>query len=134
MTAHFPQCIFAAQSLPKAKASWLEFVLKDWFNNQLQRSLNYAIFDSRYTERPPSLAFGYVHTSYRLRRITSVPQCSRQFSQIEVLRLREALHAHSVYPSRPGVAFDLCPPQSQCFKTRYFVDQTVPFASFNPYL
>ena len=64
MPVHFTQRILAAQTLPKTKASGLEFVLKDWLDHQLQRSLNHAVFDSRYTERAPPLAFGYVHTSY----------------------------------------------------------------------
>jgi hypothetical protein len=35
MPVHFTQRIFAAQTLPKAEASWLEFVLKDRFDHQL---------------------------------------------------------------------------------------------------
>lgn len=74
MPAHFLQRIFAAQSLSKAVGSWLELMLKDRLNHQFQRSLNHAVFDNRYTERAPSFAFGYVHTSYRLRPIAPVPQ------------------------------------------------------------
>jgi hypothetical protein len=32
--------------------------------SRIQRSLNHAVFDNRYTERAPSFAFGYVHTPY----------------------------------------------------------------------
>lgn len=42
MPVNFTQRIFAAQTLPKAVASWLEFVLKDRLDHQLQRSLNHA--------------------------------------------------------------------------------------------
>ncbi len=69
MPVHLTQRILATQTLPKAKASGLEFVFKDWLDHQLQRSLHHAIFDSRYAERAPRLAFGYVYTSNGLRRV-----------------------------------------------------------------
>jgi hypothetical protein len=75
MPVHFTQRVFAAQTLPKAKASRLELVLKDWLDHQLQCRLDYAVFYSGYTERTLPLAFGYVHTPHRLRTIASVPQC-----------------------------------------------------------
>ena len=131
MPVHFTQRIFAAETLPKAKAPRLEFVLKDRLDHQLQRRLNRAVFDSRYAERALPLALGYVHTPYRLRAIAPVPQRSRQFGQIAVPPVRESLHAHPVHSRRPSVPFDLCPSQLQRFKTRYFVDQTMPFASLN---
>jgi putative transposase len=54
MPVHFTQRIFASETLPKAEAPWLEFVLKDRFDHQLQRRLHHAVFDSylgRYTHR-----------------------------------------------------------------------------------
>ena len=51
MPVHFAQRILAAKTLPEAVASWLEFMLKDWLDNQFQCRLNYTVFDSRYTER-----------------------------------------------------------------------------------
>jgi len=80
MPVHFAQRIFAAQTLPEAVASRLEFVLKDRLDHQLQRRLNHAVFDCRYTERALALALGYVHPSYRLRDIGSISQRARQFA------------------------------------------------------
>ena len=116
LPVHFPQRIFATQPLPKTVAPWLELMLKDRLNYQFQRSLNHAVFDNRYTERAPTFAFGYVHTSYRLRTIAPVPQRMRQFGQIAVSCLRESLHAHTVHTRRPGVPFDQCPAQLQRIK------------------
>src|SRR6266568_7641734 len=131
MPVHFTQRIFAAQTLPKAEAPRLEFVLKDRLDHQFQGRLNYAVLHSRYTEWTSSARIGYVHTSYRLRTIAPVLQRSRQFGQVKVPCLRESFHAHPVYSRRPGVPFDLCPSQPQRFKTRYFIDQTMPFAALN---
>jgi len=58
MPVHFTQRIFAPETLPKAEAPWLEFVLKDRFDHQLQRRLHHAVFDSRYTERALPLPLG----------------------------------------------------------------------------
>ena len=74
MPVYFAQRIFATQTLPKAKASWLELVLKDRLDHQLQGRLNYAILHGGYTERALPRAFGYVHTPHRLRTIATVPQ------------------------------------------------------------
>jgi hypothetical protein len=46
--------------------------------------------------------------------------------------LRESIHAHSIYPGCPSVAIDLCPPQTQRFKARYLVDQTVSTIAADP--
>jgi hypothetical protein len=131
MPVHFTQRVFAAQILPKAEAPRLELMLKDWLDHQFQGRLNYAVLHRRDTERTLPLALGYVHTSYRLRAIAPVPQRLRHFAQVAGPCLRESLHAHPVYARRPSVAFDLCPSQLQRFKTRYFIDQTMPFASPN---
>src|SRR5258708_24952988 len=131
MPVHFTQRIFAAQTLPKAEAPRLEFVLKDRLDHQLQRRLNHTVFYCRYTERALPLALGYIHTSYRLRTIASVPHRSPPFGQIIVPCVRESLHAHPVYSRRPSVPFNLCPTQPQRFKARHFVDQTMPFATLN---
>ena len=53
---HFPQRIFAAQTLPKAEAPRLEFVLKDRLDHQFQGRLNDAVLHRRYTERALPLA------------------------------------------------------------------------------
>src|ERR1019366_7212864 len=131
MPVHFSQRVFAAQTLPKTKASRLELVLKDRLDHLLQCRLKYAVFYSGYTERTLPRAFGYVHTPHRLRTIATIPQCCGQFGKIVGPGLCESLHTHAVYTRRPGVPFDLCPSQHQRIKTRYLVDQTMPFASFN---
>ena len=91
MPVHFPQRIFAPQTLPKAEAPRLEFVLKDRLDHEFQGRLNYAVLHRRYTERALPLALGYVHASYRLRTIAAVLPAAlapiRPGSSLELARI-----------------------------------------------
>jgi hypothetical protein len=109
-------------------------VLKDRLDHQLQGRLNYAVFDSGYTERAASFTFRYVDAPHRLRAIATILQCMRQFSEVSVLRLRESLHAHAVDSRRPGVLLDLSPSQRERVQAKHLVDQTMLFTSFNSVL
>ena len=109
-------------------------MFKDRLDDELERRLNYAVFDSGYSERATSFTFRYVDATHRLRAIATILQCMRQFSKIAVPRLRESLHAHAVHSRRPGVLLDLSPSQRERVQAKHLVDQTVPFTSFNSVL
>jgi hypothetical protein len=106
-------------------------MFKDRLDDELERRLNYAVLDSGYSERATSFTFRYVDATHRLRAIATVLQCSRQFSEVSVSRLRESLHAYAIDSRRPGVLLDLSPSQRERVQAKHLVSQTMPFTSFN---